>query len=98
MRVPATIVGDRFVHGWNPKALAELGGVAYSEHEPLPPAELAKRLNLVLLATQRAVRQIPREHLGMKAPGRNRTVRELGYHIFRLSAAFVDTREEGHLA
>jgi len=97
MRVPATILGDRFVHGWNPKALAELVGVAYSEHEPLSPAELAERLDLVLAATQRAVRQIPREHLGMKAPGRNRTVRELGYHVFRLSAAFVDTREEGHL-
>jgi hypothetical protein len=51
----------------------------------------------VLEATQRAMRQIPREHLGMKAPGRNRTVRQLGYHVFRLSAAFVDTREQGHL-
>jgi len=98
VRVPATIVGDRFVHGWNPKALAELVGATYSEHEPLSPAELAERLDLVLAATQRAVRQIPREHLGMRAPGRNRTVRELGYHIFRLSAAFVDTREEGHLS
>ena len=26
MRVPATIVGDRIVHGWNPQALAELVG------------------------------------------------------------------------
>ena len=26
-RVPATIVGDRIVHGWNPQALAELVGV-----------------------------------------------------------------------
>ena len=30
-RVPATIVGDRAVHGWNPKALAELVGVPYTE-------------------------------------------------------------------
>jgi hypothetical protein len=96
-RVPATIVGDRAVHGWNPKALAELVGVAYTEHEALSPAELAGRLDLVLAATQRALRQIPSEHLGMKAPGRNRTVRQLGFHVFRLSAAFVDTREQGHL-
>jgi hypothetical protein len=96
-RVPATIVGDRAVHGWNPSALADLVGVSYTQGEPLTPAELAKRLDSVLEATQRAMRQIPREHLGMKAPGRNRTVRQLGYHVFRLSAAFVDTREQGHL-
>jgi hypothetical protein len=96
-RVPATIVGDRVVHGWNPKALAELVGRRYVEHEPLTPSELARRLDTVLAATQRALRQIPREHLGMKAPGRDRTVRQLGFHVFRLSAAFVDTREQGHL-
>jgi hypothetical protein len=97
-RVPATIVGDRAVHGWNPKALAELVGVPYTERERLTPPELARRLDVVLAATQRAMRQIPREHLGMKAPGRNRTVRQLGFHVFRLSAAFVDTREQGHLS
>jgi hypothetical protein len=96
-RVPATIVGDRAVHGWNPKALAELVGVPYAERAPLAPAELARRLDIVLAATQRAMRQVPREHLGMKAPGRDRTVRQLGFHVFRLSAAFVDTREQGHM-
>ena len=97
-RVPATIVGDRVVHGWNPKALAELVGARYDEREPLAPAELAWRLDAVLAATQRAIRQIPREHLGMKAPGRDRTVRQLGFHIFRLSVAFADTREQGYLS
>jgi hypothetical protein len=96
-RVPATIVGDRAVHGWNPRALAELVGVPYQERERLSAEALAARLDLVLAATQRAMRQVPREHLGMKAPGRDRTVRQLGFHIFRLSAAFVDTREQGHL-
>ena len=97
-RVPATIVGDRVVHGWNPKALAELVGVPYEERQQLAPAELARRLDAVLAATQRALRQIPREHLGMKAPGRDRTVRQLGFHVFRLSVAYVDTREQGHLS
>jgi hypothetical protein len=97
-RVPATIVGDRAVHGWNPKGLAELVGVPYVERRQLTPAELARRLDAVLAATQRALRQVPREHLGMKAPGRDRTVRQLGFHVFRLSAAFVDTREQGHLS
>ena len=97
LRVPATIVGERVVHGWNPKALAELVGIAYQERKALPPAELARRLDTVLAANQRALRQIPLDQLGMKAPGRDRTVRQLGFHIFRVAASFVDTREQGHL-
>jgi hypothetical protein len=97
-RVPATIVGDRVVHGWNPKALAELVGARYEERQQLAPVELARRLDAVLVATQRAIRQVPREQLGMKSPGRDRTVRQLGFHVFRVSASFVDTREQGHLS
>ncbi len=54
MRVPATIVGDRVVHGWNPQALAELVGVAYRAPKKLTPAQLAERMDMVLAATQRA--------------------------------------------
>jgi len=97
VRVPATIFDGRVVHGWNPKALAELVGVKHEEREQLSPPELARRIDKILAATQRALRQIPREHLGMKKPGRDRSVHQLGFHVFRLSAAFVDTREQGHL-
>ena len=96
-RVPATIVGDRIVHGWNPEALAELVGTHYRAPGKLTPGELAARMDTVLAATQRAIRQVPREHLGMKYPGRDRTVRQLAFHVFRVAASFVDTREEGHL-
>ena len=96
-RVPATIVGDRIVHGWNPKALAELVGVRYRPPGKLTPAELAARMDVILAAAQRAIRQVPPKHLGMKHPGRDRTVRQLGFHVFRVAASFVDTREQGHL-
>ena len=97
VRVPATILDGRIVHGWNPKALADLVGVAYEQREQLEPEQLAERIDMVLAATQRAVRQIPHEHLGMKKPGRDRTVRQLGFHVFRVAASFVDTREQGQL-
>jgi hypothetical protein len=96
-RVPATIVGDRVVHGWNPKALAELVGTHYEERTQLAPAELSRRLDTVLAATQRAIRQVPLDQLGVKSPGRDRTVRQLGFHVFRVAASFADTRELGHL-
>jgi hypothetical protein len=54
-------------------------------------------MDMVLAATQRAIRQVPREHLGMKYPGRDRTVRQLAFHVFRVAASFADTREQGHL-
>jgi hypothetical protein len=92
---PATIVGDRFVHGWNPKALAELVGVHYVEGLRLTPEELWRRLDRVLAANQSAVRAVSPAELATKAPDRDRTLRELAYHVFRLSAAFADCREQG---
>jgi len=61
------------------------------------PAELAERMDVVLAATQRALRQVPAEHLGMKYPGRDRTVRQLGFHVFRLSLAFREAMEARRL-
>jgi glutaredoxin len=92
---PATIIGDRFVHGWNPKALAELVGVSHVEGERLSPDELCARLDRILAANQRAIRTVPAEGLDSKAPDRDRTLRSLAFHVFRLSAAFVDCREHG---
>ena len=83
--VPAVAVGDRVVHGWNPRAVAELVGVAYVEPVKLQPVELIDRLDRILAAAQRAIRQVPSEKLETKPPERDRTVRDLGYHIFRLS-------------
>jgi len=92
--VPAVAVGDRVVHGWNPKGVAELVGVEYAERERLSLEELVKRLDTVLAAAQRAIRQVPEASLEMKSPDRDRTVRNLGYHIFRLSLAFRDGMAE----
>lgn len=92
---PATIVGDRFVHGWNPKALAELVGVQYVEGLRLAPQELWRRLDRVLAANQSAVRAVSPAQLATKAPDRDRALGELAFHVFRLSAAFADCREQG---
>jgi hypothetical protein len=95
--VPAVVVGGRAVHGWNPKALAALVGVPYEGERALPPAELVRRLDRVLAAAARAMRQVPPEHLEMAHPGRDRPVRQLGFHVFRLSRAFPDAMRERRL-
>jgi hypothetical protein len=97
LRVPVVVRGDRSVHGWNPKAVAELVGVPYAEPARLSPAALAERLDRILAGAQRAIRQVPRDKLEMKSPDRDRPVRQLGFHIFRLSAAFADALEQDRL-
>ena len=92
--VPAVAVGERVVHGWNPRGFAELLGISYSEAPRLSPTELAERLDRVLQATQRVMRQVPTDRLDARTPGGERTLRDLGYHIFRLSLVFRDAAIE----
>ena len=94
-RVPALIVGDRAAHGWNPPAYASLLGIPYAVATKLAPKELARRLDVILDSTQRLVQIVPEQHLDSRPPERNRTVRNLGYHVFRLSLAFVDGMDLG---
>jgi hypothetical protein len=96
-RVPAVVADGRAVQGWNPKGVAALVGITYNEKEPLPPEVLVRRLDTFLEAARRAVCQIPPEHLGMKTPGRDRTVHQVGYHIFRVARSYMDTVEQGYL-
>jgi hypothetical protein len=95
--VPAVAVGDRAAHGWNPPAYAALLGVAYTAAPQLSPAVLASRLDVILGAAEALLGQIPDERMDWKPPERDRTVRDLGYHVFRLSLAFIEAMDAGHL-
>ena len=94
--VPVLVQGDRVFQGWDPKGLAKFLGVEYTEATPLSPQELAGRLDRILEAAQRALLQVPPERLSMKTPNRDRTVRDLTYHLFRLSLAYWDSMETRH--
>jgi DinB superfamily len=95
VRVPALTIGDRAAHGWNPPAYAELLGIPYSETIKLAPSVLAQRLDIVLDTNQQLMGVVPERHLNWRPPERNRTLRNLGYHVFRLSLAFVDGMDLG---
>ena len=96
-RVPAVLTGDRAVHGWNPAAVAELVGVTYNDALALPLPELKARLDTILQAAQRAIMQVPALHVHMRTPGRDRSVHQLAYHLFRVGQAYRDAREQGYL-
>src|SRR5207244_12061375 len=80
---------------WSPPAYAPLVGIPYAAATKHPPTELARRLDVVLDTTQQFMRIVPDKHLEWRPPERNRTFRNLGYHVFRLSLAFVDGMDLG---
>lgn len=94
-RPPAVAVGGRVVHGWNPRAYAELVGVPYDGGNMLSPDDLRRRLDTVLELTQGAIRGLAAEALQVKYPGRDRTAGNLAFHVFRIGAAFLDCLEQG---
>jgi hypothetical protein len=93
--VPAVVVDGRVAHGWNPPAYAALLGVRYEAGAKLPPAVLAARLDRILESAERLLHAIPDDRITWTPPERNRTLRQLGFHVFRLSLAFVDGMDRG---
>jgi glutaredoxin len=89
MSVPAVVVGDRCMTGWNPTRLAELVGFSLNEQGGTPD-ELVSSLRVILDAALRAVRQLPDDGWERMAPGRNRPLRELVRHLFHIVEAGVD--------
>jgi uncharacterized damage-inducible protein DinB len=95
--VPAMAYKGQVVHGWNPNAYAKLAGAEYSDVPKLSPRALAARLDRILELDQAALRATPDDKLTVEGPGRRRALRQLAFHTFRLSAAFVDAMEQDGL-
>ena len=62
----------------------------------LPPGVLMEKWLRVLAAAERHVLQIPRERLLERAtPGRDRSIRDLAYHVFQVPETFLEAVEHG---
>jgi hypothetical protein len=90
--VPVVAKGDRFVFGQNLEDVAEFVGLHGTGHTPLPPDELVRKWVYVLRASQRYVRQIPDDKMAERViPNRDRAIRLLSHHVFRIAEAFLET-------
>jgi len=66
------------------------------DFQRLPPSELYPKWQTVLTAAQRHVTQIPAERLKERAtPGRDRSIRDLAYHVHQVPDAFLQAVEDG---
>jgi hypothetical protein len=90
--VPVLAKGGQFIFCQNMEDVAEFVGLQGSGHSPLPPAVLCDKWIAVLRASQRYVRQIPDPRLTERAiDNRDRSIRLLSHHIFRIGEAFLET-------
>src|ERR1700737_252300 len=87
--VPAVVVGERSMTGWNPSRLAELVGFKYHERVA-SPEELVGSIGQIVDAAIRVVGQFPDDRWEMSAPGRPRPLRELARHVFDVIERGVD--------
>jgi hypothetical protein len=96
LAVPVLARGGRYIFCQNLEDVAEFVGLEGSGHTPLPPAELIAKWRNVLRAAQRYLRQFPDARLAERAiENRDRSIRLLGHHVFRIAEAFLETTIDG---
>jgi len=90
--VPVVSKGENYVFGQNLEDVAEFVGLQGTGHTPLPPDQLIKKWVLVLRAAQRYLRQMPTDRINDNViDNRQRSIRLLSHHIFRICEAFLES-------
>jgi len=95
--VPVVARGGSFVYAQILGDVVGFLGLDAKTGPQLSPAELVRRLDLILAAAQRYARQMPENALERQLPERPRSYRVLLHHVFQIPAAFVDAMEGGAL-
>lgn len=94
--VPVVAKGGNYVFGQNLEDVAEFVGLQGTGHEPLPPADLIGRWVGALRAAQRYARQMPDDTMGERViANRDRSIRLLVHHTFRIGEAFLESVIDG---
>lgn len=88
--------GTSYVFGQNLEDVAEFVGLQGTGHTPLPPEQLIAKWTNVLRAAQRYARQLPDEQMKERViPNRERSIRLLTHHVFRIGEAYLESVEGG---
>jgi glutaredoxin len=88
--VPIVARGDKFVFAQTLTDVIKFLDLKIRLHERLSPDELVGKLETVLTAAARYVRQVPAEWLDKPFRNRNRPIRVLSHHVFRIPDAFLE--------
>jgi glutaredoxin/uncharacterized damage-inducible protein DinB len=93
--VPVVARGKDYVFAQELADVSEFVGRKV-DFQRLPPAVLMDKWRTVLAAAQRHVLQVPPDRLGERATeGRDRSIRDLAYHVYQVPDAFLQAIEHG---
>ena len=89
-QLPVVSRGTEWVNGQSLKAVAQFLGIDIGKVAHLPPAELARRIDLILDADARYLAQFPAERVHDLVPGRPRSYLQLCWHLANVVDAFLE--------
>ncbi|MGH8735778.1 MAG: glutaredoxin domain-containing protein [Burkholderiales bacterium] len=92
--VPIVARGEAFVFAQSLSDVVRFLALDIKLHDKLNPQQLVDKLDLVLAAALRFVPQIPAAKLEQPFRNRNRPIRLLAHHVFRIPEAFVEAMRE----
>lgn len=93
--VPIVARGDKFVFAQTLGDVIGFLGLKVRPQERLAPEALMAKMALVLTAAARYVRQLPAAQLDLPFRNRNRPVRVLAHHVFRIVEGFLESMQDG---
>ena len=91
-KAPVLAKGDRYAFGQMLEPFAKFVGLPVPGADGLSPEQLYRKYQMVFAAGQRYARQFPAERFRERViPHRERVIRTLCYHVFRIGEAFLET-------
>lgn len=96
--VPVLSRGDKYVFGQSTKQIVDFLGLSEKSGPELPTDELARRVDKFMGAALELIPLMPYDRLDTHVPGRPRSYRTLGFHLFRVVDAFIGANEGTPLA
>ena len=88
--MPILSRGDEWVFAQNLGHVVKFLGLTEKTGPELSPDQLVARIDLILTAASRLIRQMPDTHLTTEVPNRPRTYKVLAHHIFRIQEVFLE--------
>jgi glutaredoxin len=95
--VPIVARGEKFVFAQTIGDVIKFLGLDVRQQERLSPERLMQKMDLVLSSAARYIRQIPAAELDKPFRNRNRPIRVLSYHVFRIVEGFLESMQDGKL-
>jgi len=93
--VPVVTRGKEWANGQILRDVAKIAGIDLGEQTMLPPAELARRIDIILAAEQRFFGQMPEDRMQAEVPGRPRSFANLAWHTFNVVDAWLELVVDG---